>query len=130
MATSKQIACTTRRLFRLCLVNGLLDAGRTRQVVQQVIASKRRGYLALLSRFQRLLRLEQEAHTAEVETATPLPADLRANVQARLEKSHGIGLNVHFVEKPALIGGMRVKVGSNVYDGSVQSELAALEKSF
>jgi F-type H+-transporting ATPase subunit delta len=130
METRKQSERAAMKLFRLCLVNGLLDADRTRQVVQRVIASKRRGYLALLSRFQRLVRLEQEARTAEVETAEPLPADLRTSVKARLEDAYGAGINVRFVERPALIGGMRVKVGSDVYDGSVQSELAALEKSF
>ena len=114
----------------MCLVNGLLDEGRTRQVVQHVIASKRRGYLALLPRFQRVVRLEREKHTAAVETAAPLPEDLRDNIKARLEDAYGPGTNVHFTERPALIGGMRVKVGSDVYDGSVQAELAALEKNF
>ena len=35
-----------------------------------------------------------------------------------------------FVENPSLIGGMRVRVGSDVYDGSVKAGLVALEKSF
>jgi len=114
----------------LCLVNGLLDEDRARQVMQRIIACKRRGYLGLLSQFQRLVRLEWEMHTAEVETAVPLEADLQDNVKARLEDVYGAGISIRFVQKPSLIGGMRVKVGSDVYDGSVQSELAALEKSF
>ena len=35
-----------------------------------------------------------------------------------------------FAQNPALIGGMRIKVGSDVYDGSVQARLAALQESF
>jgi len=35
-----------------------------------------------------------------------------------------------FAHSPALIGGMRVKVGSDVYDGSVQARLATLEARF
>jgi F-type H+-transporting ATPase subunit delta len=130
MKTTKTIRRKAKQLFRLCIVNGLLDESRTREVVQRVIESNRRGHLALLSIFQRWVRLNLAEHTAEVESATPLPADLRATVQARLENLYGPGINTQFADKPALIGGMRVKVGSDVYDGSVQSELAALEKSF
>ena len=119
-----------KQLFRLCVLNGSLDEGRVRQVVQRVIESKRRGYLVLLVRFQRLVKLDHDQHTAEVESAVPLPADLRASVQAALQSVYGPGIDILFAHRPALIGGMRVKVGSDVYDGSVQSGLAALERNF
>ena len=118
------------RLFRLCFVNGLLDEGRTRQVVQRVIEAKRRGGLALLAHFQRLVKLEVARHTAEVESAMPLPADLHENIQAGLSRTYGPGIRASFTHNPALIGGMRIKVGSDVYDGSVQARLDALKKSF
>jgi F-type H+-transporting ATPase subunit delta len=130
MKTSKQAARDAKQLFRLCVSNGLLDEGRVRQVVERVIRSQYRGYLAVLAHFRRLVKLDQERHTAEVESATPLPEDLRAGVQADLERLYGPGIDIQFAIRPSLIGGMRVKVGSDVYDGSVQSELAALERSF
>ena len=130
MKTSKQTIREAKQLFRLCVLNGSLDEGRVRRVVQQVIKSKRRGYLVLLARFQRLVKLDHDRHTAEVESAVPLPADLRASVQAALQSVYGPGIDILFVHRPVLIGGMRVKVGSDVYDGSVQSGLAALERNF
>ena len=130
MKTSRQTAREAKQLFRLCLVNGLLDEGRVRRVVQQVIESKHRGYLVLLSRFHRLVRLDRDRHTAEVESAMPLADDLQTSVQAGLQRMYGPGIDIHFAHRPSLIGGMRVKVGSDVYDGSVQSELAALERGF
>ena len=60
----------------------------------------------------------------------PLAAELRAATQASLIRLYGPGLNTSFIDRPSLIGGMRIQVGSDVYDGSVQSELAALEKRF
>jgi F-type H+-transporting ATPase subunit delta len=39
-------------------------------------------------------------------------------------------LNINFVQNPALIGGLRIKVGSDVYDGSVQARLNKLAESF
>jgi F-type H+-transporting ATPase subunit delta len=130
MKTSRQIEREAKRLYRLCLVEGVLDEGRVRQVVQLLIESRHRGYLAVLWSLQRLVRLDRQAHSARVETAVPLPADLLASIQARLASAYGTGISTQFAVLPALIGGMRIRVGSDVYDGSVQSELAALEKSF
>jgi F-type H+-transporting ATPase subunit delta len=130
MKTSRQTKRNARRLFRLCLVNGFLDEGRTRQVVQRVIKAKGRGDLALLSHFLRLLKLEWARHTAEVESAVMLPGDLRANIQAALDRAYGPGIRASFLHNPGLIGGIRIKVGSDVYDGSVRARLAGLEKDF
>ena len=130
MKTTKQTKREAKRLFRWCLVNGLLDEGRTRQVVQRMIESKRRGDLALLSHFRRLVKLEYARHTAEVESAVPVPADLRASIQAGLARVYGPGISASFTHTPELIGGMRIKIGSDVYDGSVRARLAELEKNF
>ena len=130
MKTSRQIEREARQLFRLCLVNALVDEGHVHQVVDRVLEDKRRGYLALLAHFLRLVRLDRAAHAATVETAVPFPSDLQAGVQVRLARMFGKGINTTFALEPALIGGMRISVGSDVYDGSVQCELAALEKKF
>jgi F-type H+-transporting ATPase subunit delta len=45
-----------------------------------------------------------------------------------LEESYGAGITTSFSHDPALIGGMRIRVGSDVYDGSIQNRLASLEK--
>jgi F-type H+-transporting ATPase subunit delta len=130
MKTTKQAMREAHQLFRLCLVNGGLDEARVRQVVQLVLQSGRRGYLALLSHFVRLVKLDYDRHTAKVESALALPDDLQAGVQAGLTGIYGPGITAQFARNPALIGGMRIQVGSDVYDGSVQSGLAALGKSF
>lgn len=119
-----------KELFRCCLVNGLLDEHRARQAVHQVLESKPRGYIAILSHFQRLVKLDLARRTAKIESAVPLDQDLQASVQASLARVYGPGLNISFQQNPALIGGMRIKVGSDVYDGSVQARLAALQESF
>jgi len=130
MKTTRQIKREAKRLFRFCLVNGLLDEARTRQVVQRIIDAKRRGGLALLSDFQRLVKLDSARHTAKVESAMPLPDDLRVSVQTGLARTYGLGIHASFAQNPELIGGMRIKVGSDVYDGSVRARLAELEKNF
>ncbi len=119
-----------RELFHLCLVNGRLDEGRVLKVVQSVIEFRRRGYLMLLGYFRRLVKLDCEQHTARVESAEPVSDDLRTHVQANLNRAYGPGLATQIVLNPDLIGGMRVQVGSDVYDGSVQAGIAELKKRF
>jgi F-type H+-transporting ATPase subunit delta len=130
MKTNKQVRREARQMFRLCLVNGSLDEGRARQVVQHVLGAKRRGYLAVANQFERLVRLERSRYVAEVESATPLSPDLQANVRASLARMYGPRINTTFAENSSLIGGMRIRVGSDLYDGSVKAGLAALEKRF
>jgi F-type H+-transporting ATPase subunit delta len=130
MKIPKQARREAKELFNSCLVNGVLDESRVRQAVQQVLASKPRGYVAILSRFQRLVKLDVERRTAKVESTQALPADIQTNVRTSLDRDYGPGLSISFIENPSLIGGMRIKVGSDVYDGSIQARLAALQESF
>jgi len=130
MMSAKQARREAKQLFRLCLVDGSVDETRARQVVRGVLRSKRRGYLVLLKLFHHLLKLEYARHTAQVESALPLPADLRARVQAGLEEAYGTGMALSFASNPGLIGGMRIQVGCDVYDGSIRSRLAALARTF
>ena len=130
MKTTRKARREATQLFRLCLVNSSLDEGRARQVVQQIVATRPRGYLATLSRFRRLVKIETARRVAKVESAWPLPADLQARVQTGLASLYGPGLSIVFADNPPLLGGMRIRVGSDVYDGSVQARLAVLEQSF
>jgi F-type H+-transporting ATPase subunit delta len=129
MKINRRAKRDAKQLFRLCLVNGLLDENRVRQVVQRVAAGHADGS-AILSHLGRLVRLDVARHTATIESVTPLPADLQAAIEASLTRRYGPGLTTAFALRPALIGGMRIQVGSDVYDGSVRAGLAALEKSF
>ena len=127
---TKQARRDATQLFRACMVNGLLDEARARRVVQQIVTGKSRGFLGTLSYFRRLVMLDALRRTAKVDSAVPLPADLQAKVQANLLKVYGQGLTASFTQNPALIGGLRIRVGSDVYDGSVRGRLAALQRSF
>lgn len=126
MKVTRQIKRTARHLFRLCLVDGQLDAARVRRVAERVARSGHRGSLAVLAAFQRMVRLDLERHRAIVESAALLPEDLRDDVRANLTRLYGVGLDTSFAENPALIAGMRIRVGSDVFDGSVHARLASI----
>ena len=130
MKISKQARRDAKQMFRSCLVNGLLDENLVRQIVPQVIAQKPRGYLAILTHFQRLVRLDVARRTARIESASQLPEDFRVSVQANLARKYGPGLAVAFAQNTDLIGGLRVQVGSDVYDGSIRARLTELVDRF
>ena len=130
MKISKQAKREAKQLFTSCRVNGLLDENRVRQAVAQVIARKPRSYVAVLSQFHRLVKLDLDRRTARIESAVPAPEPMRASLEANLARRYGAGLAIAFATDPGLIGGLRVKVGSDVYDGSVKARLDALAQSF
>jgi F-type H+-transporting ATPase subunit delta len=130
MKISKQSRRDAKQLFNSTKLNGLVDENRARQVVSALIEKKPRGYVAILSHFQRLLKLDIERRTARVESAVPVSDNLKSTVTSNLSKRYGQGLNVSFAVNPALIGGLRIKVGSDVFDGSVSGRLAELESNF
>jgi F-type H+-transporting ATPase subunit delta len=130
MKTAKQAQRDARQLFRLCLVDGSLDEDRARQVVQRLVDAGRPGILPVLSRFQRLVRLDRTKHSADVMSAVPLPPDIRALLEAGVARLYGPGIVTSFTEDPALLGGVRLTVGSDVYDGTIKAGLAALEARF
>ena len=130
MKITKKAKREAKQLYRFCLVDGLLDENRARQVVQRVVATGDRDCLPILTHFLRLVKLDCAQRTATIESATFLPADLQKIVQNGLAHRYGLGLTAAFVQRPELIGGMRIQVGCDVYDGSVRAGLEALKKSF
>jgi F-type H+-transporting ATPase subunit delta len=130
MKTTRQIKREATQLFRACIVDGLLDEKRVRQAVQQIIAARPRGYLQTLFLFRRLVKLDIDRRNAKVETALPLSSDLQTAVQTGLTRAYGRGLDTSFAQNPVLIAGMRIKVGCDVYDGSINARLNAIEQSF
>ena len=130
MKITKQAQREARQLFRSCQVNGLLDENRVRRAFALVLEKKPRGCIGILSRLQRLVELDRELHMARVESATPLSADLQADVANSITKKYGSGVDISFSKNPALIGGLRIQVGSDLYDGSVKTRLDHLEQSF
>ena len=130
MKISKQAQRETRQLFRSCRVRGVLDENRVRRAVSLLLAQKPRGYVEILSRLHRLVKLDLERRAARIESAVPLSAGLQAGVANRIRKIYGAGVDITFGQNPALIGGLRIQVGSDLYDGSVKTRLEKLEQSF
>lgn len=130
MKISKVAASNARRLFGLCMVGGRLDESRMRTVIAKLVESKPRDYRAILVALQRLVRLDADRRNVLVESAVPLDEASRQRVVDGLAKDYGTGLSVEYKVEPKLLGGLRIRVGNDVLDGSVQGRLDRLSRAF
>ena len=130
MKGTKQSRRFAKQLFKNCQVNGRLDADRTQKSVQLLIEQKPRGYFGILQHFHRLVKLDEASRTARVESAVALGQAQQQGIQDSLNQLKGGNVTVEFAENPGLIGGMRVKIGDDVFDGSVRTRLANLSETF
>ena len=130
MKITKQSRRDAKEVFRSTFVDGVMDEAKVRAAVQKIMQLKPRGYIAILEHFKRLVKLEQDRRAAKIESAVPLTTEQQSGVSSKLERIYGRGLNLTFEVNPKLVGGLRVRVGSDVYDGSVATRLKQLEESF
>lgn len=130
MITTKQVRRKARELYKLSLVDDALDENRIKTIVNELLEKKPRGYLAILKYFQRLIRLHIEKYTARIETAIQLDEETKNKIQQGLIQRYGNKLRFEYIVNPSLIGGMRLKIGSNVYDASILGKLNVLKEEF
>lgn len=128
MKISREARRTARELFRLSLVSGRVDAGRVTVISERLVAERPRGFFEILKEFTRLVRLELSKRHAVIESAASLGSDAVNEITGNLKKKFGQDITTEFVINPSLLGGLRVKLGSDVWDGSISSRLAALTK--
>ena len=130
MKISRQAQREAKQLFQACHVEGNLNDDKARETVNLLLEKKPRDFVAVLSHLHRLIKLDVQRRTADVQSAVALNENQQADGRENLSKLYGNNLNYTFTENGELLGGMRVKVGSDVFDGSVRTRLTNLEESF
>jgi F-type H+-transporting ATPase subunit delta len=127
MRAIREAARDAARLFRLSTIDGVPDIGRLRTIVIALLASGRRRRFAVAESLLRLLKRDFANRMAEIDSATPLDSDTRAALEAGLAHRYKRDMAITFVVDPALIGGIRIVAGSDLYDDSIKARLSAME---
>ena len=128
MKINKEIRRLSREMLRASFTDGQLDPGRIASLVDSLIARKPRNSVEILQNYRRLLRLELEKRRARVETASEVDPETSSKLVANLKQKYGNDLTTEFVVNPQLLGGMRIRVGSDVWDGTVRNRLERLQQ--
>ena len=128
MKINKETRQLSKDLLRSSFTDGQLDSGRVASLVKSLIEKKPRHYIQVLEAYKRLLRLEVEKRTATIETATELSPEAGNQIVANLKRRYGNDLTARIVVNKDLLGGMRIRVGSDVWDSSVRNRLHRLQQ--
>lgn len=124
-SAQKQAQQLARHLFRLSLVNGELAAAQVAGVLEYVekhVAHPHR----VLTAYHRLVAAEVARGQAVVEHAGPVPAATLAGIAAKLSARYGRKIVPVAQRNDALLAGLRVRVGDDLYEATVAGQLAAL----
>ena len=127
MKLNKEIRQLSRKMLQASFTDGQLDSGRIASLVDSLVTQKPRNYIDVLKNYKRLLRLELEKRSATIETASEMDSAMRSEIEANLKSKYGNDLATEFHIEPQLLGGMRIRVGSDVWDGSVRNRLERLQ---
>jgi F-type H+-transporting ATPase subunit delta len=128
MKINKEIRKLSREMLRASFTDGQLDPGRIASLVNSLIARTPRNYVAVLKNYRRLLRLELDKRRARIETATEPDTATSSQLVANLKRKYGGDLTTEFVVNPQLLGGLRIRVGNDVWDGTVHNRLERLQQ--
>ena len=128
MKINKEIRQLSRQMLRASFTDGQLDRGKVSAIVESLVAKRPRHFVDILQHYKRLLRLEIEKRHAKIESATQLAPQAAVNIVERLKKKYGADLTSEFVVDPTVLGGVRVRVGSDVWDGTLRNRLDRLQQ--
>lgn len=97
--------------------------------VKLLIRKDRIGYLgAVVEEYGDLERQRKGIAVVKVTTAKSMSAKTRESLKRKFEETTGKQVEFEITEDPELIGGMVARIGSTVYDGSVNNQLARIQR--
>jgi len=125
-APKKQIQQLARQLFAMSLAEGRLSAERVVAVLAYLEKNLPAQPIAVLKAYYRLVAAEYAKGQAVVEHAGPIAGNLLASIEVSMSQRYQRPIVAVAKENPALLAGLRVRVGDDVYESSVANQLAGL----
>ena len=125
----KQVQQLARQFFQLSLVNGILSAEHVGGVLAYIEKHPPPQMLAVLRAYQKLVATEVARGEAIVEHAGPITPAALANITAAMTQRYGRPVTSFARPNDDLLAGLRIRVGDDVYESSVASQLATLAAS-
>jgi F-type H+-transporting ATPase subunit delta len=127
MASQAKVAQQlARQLFSLSLVDGSVSPERVGGVLEYVEKSAPANAMMVLKAYQRLIATEVAKSVAVVEHAGAVSDATLSAIASAMSKKYARSVTASAKPNPALLAGLRVHVGDDIYESSVAGQLAAL----
>jgi F-type H+-transporting ATPase subunit delta len=118
-----------RQLFAMSIVDGAVSADRVAGVLEYVEKHHPANPVMVLKAYRRFISAELAKSVAVVEHAGAIDDAMLAAIGAAMTKKYGRAVSTTAKPSPALLAGLRVQVGDDIYESSVAGQLAALAAS-
>ena len=94
------------------------------------MAARERTFGHTIEGYVTLAAAQKNRAVATVRVAKPLSSDQRKRLRAALSKQIGREVAIQEVIDPDVLGGMRVEIGDEVFEGTVSDRLEAARRLF
>ena len=129
MRASQQSRQFARHLFRLSLADGQISAERVGGVLAYLEKRPPRQPLAVLKQYHRLVAAQLAKNRALVEHAGAIHGGILRSIEDALMRKYQRPITAAAQPNPDLIAGLRIRIGDDIYESSVISQLAPLVSS-
>lgn len=128
-SAQKQVQQLARQFFKLSFADGVISSERVGGVLEYIEKHRPSHTSAVLKAYYRLVAAEVARGEAVIEHAGPIQNSALASIAAAMSKKYGRTVTAVPKQNDALLAGVRVRVGDDLYESSVAGQLAALAEA-
>jgi F-type H+-transporting ATPase subunit delta len=126
--TNPFVSADTKRALLEHLLAGKVTPEALRLITEATVSPLGRSVDVSLEHYAQLAARRRELLVAEVRAAVALTSQQRARLAATLATAYGHQVHLNVVLDPKVAGGMTVRVGDDLIDGSVATRLAGARR--
>jgi len=131
MKISKEAQDTARRFAKICITGeGVVDEAGMNAVIAKLREAKPTNHQAILVSFKHFIETEIKKGLATIESAVELAADVKKGIEDSLTAKYNRTLSFTYQITPELLGGVKIRVGDDLIDNSVQAKIDKLQAAF
>ncbi|HLR55587.1 MAG TPA: F0F1 ATP synthase subunit delta [Actinomycetales bacterium] len=102
-----------------------------RELAKRAVAHPRgRSLTASLLLVGDLAAARRERRVATVTSATPLSESQRDRIKGLLKQIYGVEVQLNVAVEPEVLGGIRIRIGDEIFDATVLTRLSEARRSF